>query len=151
LSWEKHGVAKSHGGMGFCDLCIFNQALLAKQCWRLWSLLDSLTAQIFEAKFYPNCSILEASMGSKPSFAWRSIQGASKIVHDGLIWWIGAGSKVRIWGDKWLNNPSTYTVQSPLSILDPLAKVDELIDHDKNGWNLSLLSEIFNEEGWVAI
>jgi hypothetical protein len=113
MSWEKLGVAKSSGGMGFQDLNVFNQALLAKQCWRLWTSPDSLTAQIFKSKYYPNCSILEAQLGGKPSFAWRSIQGASKIVSDGLIWRIGTGSKVRIWGDKWLNTPSTYKVQSP--------------------------------------
>jgi hypothetical protein len=42
-------------------------------------------------------------------------------------------------------------VQSPPSILDAAAKVEELIDHDRKGWNLSLLSETFNEEDRVAI
>jgi hypothetical protein len=151
MCWEKLGVAKSRGGMGFRDLNVFNQALLAKQCWRLWTSPDSLTAQIFKSKYYPNCSILEAQLGGKPSFAWRSIQGASKIVSDGLIWRIGTGSKVRIWGDKWLNTPSTYKVQSPVKGLDETAKVEELIDHDRKGWNLQLIEEIFIEDDQRAI
>lgn len=69
MSCEKLGVAKANGGMGFRDLGIFNQALLAKQCWRLWISPESLTARILRAKYYPNCTILEAQLGSKPSFA----------------------------------------------------------------------------------
>ena len=90
-------------------------------------------------------------MGTKPSFSWRSIRGSYKVVSDGLIWQIGLGSNVRIWGDKWLNNPSTYMVQSPPMVLDVVAKVEELIDQDRKGWNLTLIREIFNVEDRVAI
>ena len=90
-------------------------------------------------------------MGTKPSFVWRSIQGASKVVSDGLIWRIGVGSNVWIWGDIWLNNPSTYMVQSPPKVLDAATKVEELIDQNGKGWNLTFLQEIFNMEERVAI
>ena len=35
-------VAKSLRGLGFKDVMIFNNALLAKQCWRLLNELDAL-------------------------------------------------------------------------------------------------------------
>jgi hypothetical protein len=73
LSWEKMGSAKSEGGLGFRDLVLFNKALLAKQGWRLLQNLDSLTAKIFQAKYYSNSSFLEASLGNRPSFSWRSL------------------------------------------------------------------------------
>lgn len=46
---------------------------------------------------------------------------------------------------------STYMVQSPPMLLDSAAKVKELIDHDRKGWNVHLLDDIFNEEDHMAI
>ena len=51
--------------MGFCDLSVFNKALLAKQVRRLWKFLDSLVVKIMKAKYFLDCSVLEASLGKK--------------------------------------------------------------------------------------
>jgi predicted DNA-binding WGR domain protein len=98
MSWGRIGVSKEKGEMGFCDLTCFNHALLAKQFWRLWNTKESLASQIIQEKYYPNNSILGAKLGSKPSFAWRSIHGTCEIVQDGLIWRNGDGKSVNIWG-----------------------------------------------------
>jgi hypothetical protein len=42
LSWEKLLQTKCHGGTGFRDMCMFNQALLVRQVWRLIQFPKSL-------------------------------------------------------------------------------------------------------------
>jgi hypothetical protein len=99
-----------------------------------------------EAKYYRGCNVLEAKLGTQPSFAWRSIYNSCGLLREGLIWRIGNGSGVRIWKDKWLPHSYTFMIQSQLAILDPNATVKELIDGDKNWWNLSLLEQLFTKE-----
>ncbi|XP_059436301.1 uncharacterized mitochondrial protein AtMg00310-like [Corylus avellana] len=73
MSWERLGDNKEKGGMGFREFSCFNKALLAKQYWRLWKTPDSLVAKIMKAKYFPKKEVLDANIGSKPSYAWRSI------------------------------------------------------------------------------
>jgi hypothetical protein len=68
MSWSKMGVSKTHGGMSFRDFTCFNQVLLAKQVWRLWKSSDNLVAKIMKAKYYLDCSALDAPLGKKTFF-----------------------------------------------------------------------------------
>jgi hypothetical protein len=151
MKWSKMGMAKDRGGLGFRDLVNSNTALLAKQCWRLLKSPESLTAKIIKAKYYPNSSILEAQLGSKPSFAWRSIHSARNLFEQGLIWRIGNGQSVHIWGDKWIPIPSTYNIQSFPKTLSPRSKVCDLLNREKEGWDQQLLARNFTTEEVAAI
>jgi hypothetical protein len=53
MFWERMGRSKAVGGLGFRDLVLFNQALLAKPGWRLIQNPYSLSAQIIQAKYHP--------------------------------------------------------------------------------------------------
>ena len=71
--WEKMSHAKIRGGLGFRDFSSFNQALVAKQGWRLIQNPDSLVAKVLKAKYYKQTDFLKAKIGSNPSYIWRSI------------------------------------------------------------------------------
>jgi hypothetical protein len=146
MSWEKMGVTKDKGGMGFRDLVAFNKALLAKQLWRLLQDPNSLASQILKAKYFPRVDLLEARLGSRPSYAWRSLLAARDLFKEGLFWRVGNGTAVKIWGDKWIPRPTSFTVQSPCRILEENATVNQLIDAGSGEWNKALVQEVFVEQ-----
>ena len=79
------GKSKENGVMGFRDLVIFNKALLAKKLWRILQNLDSLVARILKEKYHPHGSIMDATMGRRPSYAWQSIISAKLVIDHGTI------------------------------------------------------------------
>jgi hypothetical protein len=58
--------------------------------------LDSVAAQIIGAKYYPQSTFLEGTLGKRPSFAWRSLMSACDVIKNGFIWRVGDGSNIRI-------------------------------------------------------
>jgi hypothetical protein len=107
---------------------------------------NSLTVQKLKEKYYPHTSIMGATLGTKLSFAWRSLMSASEVLHHELVWRVGDGIDIHIWGDKWLPTPTNFAIQSPQRLLLEDARVIELIDQDSSWWNLPLIQEIFHEE-----
>jgi hypothetical protein len=146
VSWEKMGKAKSERGLGFRDLVSFNKALLAKQLWRLLQNPHSMVAEIISAKYYSASSILEVEIGKRPSYAWRSLMNAKQVLKPGLIWRVGDGSEIKVWGDPWLPTPSTYTVQTPHRNGVTVAHVEELIDGTLRRWKGDVIDAIFLED-----
>ncbi|KAL7103848.1 hypothetical protein ACP275_08G205200 [Erythranthe tilingii] len=74
-TWHDMCMSNDRGGIGFRNLDAFNMALLAKQAWRLLVFPRSLLGLIYKARYYPNTDIFDASLGSSPSYTWRSIWG----------------------------------------------------------------------------
>uniref|UniRef100_A0A2N9HX16 Reverse transcriptase domain-containing protein n=1 Tax=Fagus sylvatica TaxID=28930 RepID=A0A2N9HX16_FAGSY len=118
IRWKKLCTSKEVGGMGFRDLKFFNMALLAKQGWRLLQQPQSLIFRVLKAKYFPLCDFLEASIGHRPSYAWRSIASARAVLNLGLRWHIGDGKSVRITKDPWLPLSSPSYSLSAQNVVD---------------------------------
>ena len=113
VSWEKLCKPKSDEGMGFRDFKALNLALLAKQGWRMLENPNALVHRVYKAKYFANESFLNAQVGRRPSYVWRSIMAAKDIIMKGSQWCIGKGQKVHIWEDRWIPNLDSFKVISP--------------------------------------
>lgn len=146
LSWAKMSLAKELGGLGFKDIQSFNQALLAKQAWRILDHPDSLFARVFKSRYFNQSEFLEAPMGSRPSYAWRSIQFGKELLIQGLRKQLGNGKSVSVWVDDWIEGDIRRRPLMKNIFVDLLLKVSDLIDFHNKCWRLSVLQELFFEE-----
>jgi hypothetical protein len=118
---------KEEGGLGFRDIHLFNLAMLAKQCWRLWQHLDSLCATVLKAKYFETCSVLEARPKTGMSYLWRSILRGLEIMNNGMIWRVGDEVGLNIWSYLWILRDSSRRPITPRGS-NLLSEVAELID-----------------------
>lgn len=97
MNWDSLCMPKNRGGLSFRSSEEFNRAMLAKQGWRLLKDDQSLVAQVLKSKYFNNCSFLEARLGKKSSFVWRSIIWCHDLLKRDIIWRIENGKKVIIY------------------------------------------------------
>ena len=102
IAWEELVLKKCCGGMGFKDLRLFNQALLARQAWRLIQFPDSLCARLLKAKYFPRCNLVDTAFCSNASSTWQAVMYGLELLKQGIIWRVGDGSQIRIWRDPWI-------------------------------------------------
>ena len=72
---------------------------------------------------------------------------AQHLVKKGIMWNVGNGDSIRVWGDKWLPSPSTFRITSPRQFLQAETGVSELISHDVAAWKTQILNAIFLPHG----
>ena len=74
---------KDRGGAGFRDFRLFNQALLARQAWRLISRPDSLCAQVLKARYYPDGKLEDTVFSGNTSSSWQAISHGLDLLNKG--------------------------------------------------------------------
>ena len=99
MKWNDLCQHKNQGGMGFKDLMMFNEAMLAKLAWQLLNDENSLFHRVFKARFFPRGSILKAKDSLSASYAGRSILVGRDVIAKGAWWRVGTGKQIRIWSD----------------------------------------------------
>lgn len=137
-------LSKNKGGMGFCDMEVFNLTLLARQGWRLINDNNSLLSRMLKARYFPRSDFIGAKIGFQPSYAWRSLLRGREILAAGTRWCVGNGTRIRVFGDRWLPRPSSFLpLSNPHGFTDDL-RVSDIIDWDSGGWDPLLVREILH-------
>uniref|UniRef100_A0A803NXV2 Reverse transcriptase domain-containing protein n=1 Tax=Cannabis sativa TaxID=3483 RepID=A0A803NXV2_CANSA len=140
VKWEDVCQPKSKGGLGFKDLVLFNQAMVAKQVWRLMQSPHSLAARVLKYKYFPNTSILDAKDRQGSSHLWSSLIWGLKLLHLGLRKVVGDGQSVDAFRDPWIPRPVSFRPISPAPIDGVM--VSELIGSEGT-WDVQTLSQYF--------
>ena len=120
----------------------FNQAMLARQCWRLISEPDSLCAKVLKGRYYPKCAFIDSGPTRSCSFTWRSLRFGKRLLEKGILWWVGNGKEIRIMKDKWIPGMPCIPIHPMVQIPDEL-KVNALIDESTRQWNEELIRICF--------
>ena len=151
VHWKKLCQDKEMDGMGFKEIEKFNDALLAKQVWRMINNPNSLCHRVFKARFFISCSILEAKDSNSGSYAWKSILSARDVIRKGMVWRIGNGQNVWIKEDRWLPGSHRSPIISPLPSVAVERKVQTLINPELGVWRADCVHRLFLPQEAAAI
>ncbi|XP_051211695.1 uncharacterized mitochondrial protein AtMg00310-like [Lolium perenne] len=143
-SWEWLTAGKDLGGLGFQDFVVFNQAMLARQCWRLLTEPNSLCARFLKGRYFPNCELLEAPKPHSSSCTWRSILFGMELLKEGIQWGIGNGQRTKLLSDNWIPGIRPFML-SPRIAIPVGATVSFLIDEDQGGWDVDRVRAAFED------
>ncbi|XP_062014142.1 uncharacterized protein LOC133730599 [Rosa rugosa] len=112
-------------------------------CWRLIQNPNSIIARLLKAKYFPNCSFMEAEVKGGDSYTWRSIISGREVLKKGLRFQVGDGSGISVWKDPWIALPLSFKPFSPIMEGTEDFMVADLIDRENGEWLLDLLDELF--------
>jgi hypothetical protein len=77
--------AKGKGGLGYRDMHLLNQALLARQAWRMIQNPSSLCSRFLKARYSPHGNRLDIVFSSDPSPVWKGIEFRLELLKMGII------------------------------------------------------------------
>ncbi|KAM6558713.1 hypothetical protein CsatA_027952 [Cannabis sativa] len=145
IHWKRWNLlckSKFEGGMGFRSFVHYNQALLAKQAWRIFDMPTSLLSRLLKSRYFPNNSFLEARLGHSPSLTWQSIHWGRELLVPGLRFKVGNGHHIHSGLDKWIPG---HTQFRPITYTGPPTQPVASYISEQREWNLDILKVYFGQ------
>ncbi|GMP77845.1 hypothetical protein CsSME_00033984 [Camellia sinensis var. sinensis] len=134
------------GGLEFRDLRCFNQALLAKQAWRIVSNPNLLLSKVLLGKYCQHHPFLQVPQNSQSTWGWRSILWGRDLLNTGVQWVVGHGKNISPFEDQWIPLMSNPLRGRNMNRMLPSMKVAHFIDHEHRCWRDNLIRLFFPDE-----
>lgn len=97
--WQKLTERRDSGGLEFRDLRATNDALLAKQVWRVLHEPNLLVSKVLECRYFPDKQFFQTKPKGRDSWIWKSWLSIQDLICHGGRWKVGDGRQIRIWED----------------------------------------------------
>ncbi|KAM6574984.1 uncharacterized protein LOC115696372 [Cannabis sativa] len=144
IHWKKWRFlckSKGDGGMGFRSFVHFNQALLAKQAWRIFQDPTSLLSRVLKGHYFSQNDFMTARGGGLSSLTWQGIVWGRELLVKGLRLKVGTGNNIRCAVDSWIPGhkgfkPYCYTGAHTNHVADYITATRE--------WNIECLQSDFS-------
>lgn len=146
VAWQKLCKKKEEGGMGFHDISRFNQALLCKQAWWILHHPHSLLSRVLKHCYFKNTCSLNCGVGTRPSYAWRSIIHGRVLLKRGLLKGIGDGRGTSVSCENWILDENPQPQISLNGFMDTTLKVSNLVNPLTGGWDKARIHQTFVEQ-----
>ncbi|KAL8474899.1 hypothetical protein ACS0TY_031351 [Phlomoides rotata] len=136
-------VGRGSGSKGFT---LFQYSYAQQEGWRILQKPNSLLSRTLQARYFRHQTFLSATVGYNPSFSWRSILEGREVLKLGLVWMVGNGCSINIWGDPWVRTRADPVLISPSSQPCDEVFVANLIFQNSRSWDQELISALFLDE-----
>lgn len=123
---------------------MFNQALLAKNAWRILTNPSCLLARILNGKYCQQKPLLEVTAPSSCSHGWRSVLHGRDLLAKNIGKAIGNGLTTRVWKDSWISPTEHIKPYGPILEDASDLRVSDLLTNDRK-WNKRRLDDLLPE------
>jgi hypothetical protein len=108
VHWKKVCEPLQNGGLGICNLTIFNKALLGKWLWRYGTERESLWRRVVDRKYGSMWRGWCSNPIRQPYGVslWKFIRAGWDPFSRLLTFKVGAGSHIKFWHDAWCGDGS---------------------------------------------
>ena len=139
VNWGTLCKPKRLGGLGFKNFNLLNQAMVAKQFWRIQDNPNSLLTRTFKKKYFPGCSLREYQPKPHHSWIWRNITKAQcSSLHHGR-WLIANGNQIPLSHPDWFQ--CSNHVLREYGLLN--GTVADFVDNQSRSWKCELIRKIY--------
>lgn len=146
VSWDKLATSKRDGGLGFREVESINDALLAKQSWRILQRPECLLARVLLGKYCRTEGFMSVQASNACSHGWRSILVGRDLLLTNTGKTIGNGRDTSIWNDPWLSTTTLARPMGPPEQTTKDLKVADLLSPATGDWDKDVINRILPHE-----